>query len=176
MSEAQRVFSHLALVVTDVEKLAGFYVHTFGFERGTPWSAAGRRFAGLMDAEPDGVDGVYLALGDFRLELLAYRTPIASADRPRPAARPGFAHISFVVDDFDATIAAVTSAGGTVHRTMEHTYAGPGQTAIAFVLDPDGNRVELIWHPSPNEATTHAGFLGLTEIGWPARRQVEAEM
>jgi catechol 2,3-dioxygenase-like lactoylglutathione lyase family enzyme len=123
-----------------------------------------------MDAEPDGVDSVYLALDDFRLELLAYRTPVASGERPRPAARPGFAHISFVVDDFAETIAAVTAAGGTLHRTLEHTYAGPGQTMIAFVLDLDGNRVELIWHPSPSEAAAHAGFLGLTKIGWPARK------
>lgn len=171
------VFSHLALVVTDADKLADFYVHAFGFERGAPWPAAGRRFAGLMDAQPDGVDGVYLALGDFRLELLTYRTPIPPRERPRPAARPGFAHISFVVDDFAATIAAATAAGGTVHRTLEHTYAGPGQTLIAFVLDPDGNRVELVWRPSPNEAAAaRAGFLRLTEIGWPARRLVEAEM
>jgi hypothetical protein len=31
--------------------------------------------------------------------------------------------------------------------------------------------VELIRHPSLNEATMHAGFLELTEIGWPARRR-----
>ncbi|MFB7495884.1 hypothetical protein ACFC09_14470 [Streptomyces sp. NPDC056161] len=49
---------------------------------------------------------------------------------------------------------------------------GPGETAIAFVLDPDGNRVELIWHPSAQEAAAHAAFLGLTDLGWPARDQV----
>src|ERR1700741_1058702 len=72
MSGVARAFSHLALVVTDVQKVTAFYVDAFGFERGAPWSSSGRRVAGLMDVEPDGFDGVYLALGDFRLELLSY--------------------------------------------------------------------------------------------------------
>lgn len=174
MSVTERAFSHLALVVTDLEKLAGFYVHALGFERGAPWAAAGRRVADLMDVEPDGFDGLYLALGDFRLELLVYRTQAAPDERPRSAPRPGFAHISFVVDDFETAIAAAEAAGGRLHRRMEHSYVSHGQTAIAIILDPDGNRVELISHPSEEEAAAHAGFLGLTGIGWPARDQVEA--
>ena len=174
MSKEPRAFSHLALVVTDMEKLARFYVDALGFGRGQPWGAAGRRVAGLMDAEPDGFDGVYLALGDFRLELLAYKTRPALGERPRRASEPGFAHISLVVDDFEGTIAAVEAAGGRLHRQLRHHYVGPRETAIAFALDPDGNRVELIWHPSGEEAAAHAGFLGLSGIGWPAREQVEA--
>ena len=172
MSKGPRAFSHLALVVTDLEKLARFYVDALGFERGQPWAAAGRRVAGLMDAEPDGFDGVYLALRDFRLELLSYKSQLAPGERPRRASKPGFAHISLVVDDFEGTIAAVEAAGGRLHRQLKHTF-GAGETAIAFVLDPDGNRVELMWHPSGEEVAAHAEFLGLTEIGWPARVQVE---
>ncbi|MFJ6569334.1 VOC family protein [Streptomyces sp. NPDC091292] len=177
MPGAARVFSHLALVVTDMDTMADFYVDAFGFVRGTPWQAAGRRLAGLMDVEPDGLDSVFLALGDFRLELLAYRSPHPPGERPRPASKPGFAHISLVVDDFAGTLAAVEAAGGRPYRRMGHTYVGPGdvgpgETAIAFVLDPDGNRVEIIWHPSAQEAAAHTAFLGLTHLGWPARDQV----
>jgi catechol 2,3-dioxygenase-like lactoylglutathione lyase family enzyme len=173
MPGTARAFSHLALVVTDLEKVAAFYVDTFGFERGASWFSSGRRVAGLMDVEPDGFDGTYLALGDFRLELLNYRTPVTSGERPRPSARPGFAHISFVVDDLEGTIAAAEASGGAPHRRLAHSFLGPEQTVIAFVLDPDGNRVELIGHPSHEEAVAHANFLGLAGIGWPARAQVE---
>jgi hypothetical protein len=41
---------------------------------------------------------------------------------------------------------------------------------IAFCLDPEGNRIELVSHPSLEEAAAHAGFLGLGELGWPASR------
>lgn len=173
MTGAARAFSHLALVVTDLEKVAAFYVDTFGFERGASWFSSGRRVAGLMDVEPDGFDGTYLALGDFRLELLTYRTPAASGERPRPAARPGFAHISFVVDDLEGTIAAAEASGGALHRRLAHTFLGSEPTDLAFVLDPDGNRVELIRHPSREEAVAHADYLGLAGVGWPARAQVD---
>ncbi|GGM64632.1 VOC family protein [Dactylosporangium sucinum] len=173
MPKAARAFSHIALAVTEVEKLARFYVDALGFERGAPYAAAGRRVATLMDAEPDGFDGVFLRLGDVLLELLAYKTQPEPGERPRRASEPGFAHISFVVEDFDGTIAAVERAGGQLHRRLDHRYVGPGESAIAFCLDPDGNRFELVWHPSPEETEAHAGFLGLADLGWPACYQVE---
>ena len=53
-----------------------------------------------------------------------------------------FGHIAIGVDDAAATCAAVSAAGYTVSRP-----AGPvlgGTTVIAFVVDPDGYKVELI--------------------------------
>ncbi|WP_216892641.1 VOC family protein [Nocardia alni] len=168
----EHVFSHLALVVTDVEKVATFYVEGLGFRRGERYSAAGRRVSGLMDIEPDGFEGVFLGRGDFRLELLGYRTPVDAGERPRIASKPGYAHTSFVVDDFERAIEAIERAGGRLLHRLHNQYVGPGETAIAFCADPDGNRVELIWHPSQGEADAHIGFLGIAGIGWPARNQI----
>jgi catechol 2,3-dioxygenase-like lactoylglutathione lyase family enzyme len=175
MSKPVRVFSHLALSVTDMDKLARFYIDALGFQRAAPYSAAGRRVAALMDAEPDGFDGLFLRMDDFLLELLSYRTRPESGQRPRHAAAPGFAHISLVVEDIDDTIAAVERAGGRAHRRLEHRYVGPGVSSIVFCLDPDGNRFELISHDSYDEAVAHANFLGLGRggVGWPALDQVE---
>ena len=53
-----------------------------------------------------------------------------------------YGHIAISVDDVTATCAQITAAGGTVTRL-----AGPvqgGTTIIAFVLDPDGYKIELI--------------------------------
>lgn len=168
MVNAQHAFSHLALAVTDLEKVADFYVNALGFERGVPYSAAGRRVAVLMDAEPDGFEGIFLALGEFRLELLEYKTKADSGQRPRIASKPGLAHTSFVVDDFEGAILAIERSGGQILHQLRNTYVGPGEAAIAFCTDPDGNRVELVSHSTPEEAEAHAGFLGMSEIGWPA--------
>lgn len=53
-----------------------------------------------------------------------------------------FGHIAISVDSAAETCAAVAAAGYTVSRP-----AGPvlgGTTVIAFVVDPDGYKVELI--------------------------------
>ena len=53
-----------------------------------------------------------------------------------------YGHIAIGVEDAAATCAAVKAAGGNVTRE-----AGPvkgGSTAIAFVQDPDGYKIELI--------------------------------
>jgi len=54
----------------------------------------------------------------------------------------GFGHIALEVDDAYAACAEIKRRGGTVARE-----AGPmkhGTTVIAFVVDPDGYKIELI--------------------------------
>jgi len=54
----------------------------------------------------------------------------------------GFGHIAIEVDDVYAACAEIKRLGGTVVRE-----AGPmkaGTTIIAFVVDPDGYKIELI--------------------------------
>lgn len=54
----------------------------------------------------------------------------------------GFGHIALGVDDIYATCEAIRAAGGTISREpgpMQH-----GTTVIAFVVDPDGYKIELI--------------------------------
>jgi predicted enzyme related to lactoylglutathione lyase len=51
-------------------------------------------------------------------------------------------HVIFTVSDAAATAAAAKAAGGTVAR--EATQYGNTGIFIAFVVDPEGNRIELI--------------------------------
>lgn len=51
-------------------------------------------------------------------------------------------HVIFTVRDAAATAAAAKAAGGTVAR--EAAQFGTSGTFIAFVVDPEGNRIELI--------------------------------
>ena len=51
-------------------------------------------------------------------------------------------HVIFTVTDAAATAAAAKAAGATVAR--EATQYGTSGIFIAFVVDPEGNRIELI--------------------------------
>jgi lactoylglutathione lyase len=170
---ATAAFSHLALVVGDIDPMASFYVDAFGFQIGETYTSGGRRVAGLMECDPQGFTGVFLGRGSFLLELLQYVGGSAPHAGPRPANRPGFAHIGLVVEDIHAVLGKVETAGGRVRTRLDHRFAGPEETTIAMCLDPEGNRIELMAHPSPAESDAHATYLGLAGLGWLGRDAVE---
>jgi glyoxylase I family protein len=164
----QARFSHIAMSVADLERAVDFYTGVFGFSAGKPYAAAGRRVAALMEADPQGFDGVFLRLDDLLLELLAHARPIPPDQVPRRAAELGIAHLSFVVDDLAEVIARVEAAGGHVRTRLQHEFEPGPATEIVFCTDPDGNRIELIEHPDRAQAGAHRRFLGLSDLGWPA--------
>ena len=160
-------YSHLAVSVADLDRGRDFYTRALWFEAGTGYEAAGRRVAALMEADARRFRGVFLRRGPVLVELLAYDPPLVPAMTPRRADEIGYAHISVVVEDLEATIAAVVAAGGELRTRLEIGFAD-GASTVVFVTDPDGNRVELIAHSTVAERDGHAGFLGLTGLGWPA--------
>jgi lactoylglutathione lyase len=63
----------------------------------------------------------------------------------------GYGHVALGVEDIHAVCTQVRSAGGQVTREpgpMKH-----GKTVIAFVVDPDGYKIELIEESSRSRAT-----------------------
>lgn len=164
----QAIYSHLAVNVSDLAASTAFYVEAFGFVPGRPYRAGGRRLATFMDVDPAGFDGVFLRLGDVMVELLAHRAEAPARDAARRATSPGPTHVSFVVTGFDEFVHRVHAAGGSLLSTMEYAFAAGPPTRIAFCLDPDGNRIELVQHPDADEARAHAAFLGADGLGWPA--------
>ncbi|HEY1466144.1 MAG TPA: VOC family protein, partial [Acidimicrobiales bacterium] len=67
---------------------------------------------------------------------------------PAPTGRPsehrnqlGLTHLSFYVDDVDATATALVAAGGAVIGSTRTTSEG---IDLLFLRDPDGVRVELM--------------------------------
>jgi catechol 2,3-dioxygenase-like lactoylglutathione lyase family enzyme len=160
-------YSHLAVSVADLDRSRAFYTQALGFEPGAEYEAAGRRVVAAMESAAARFRGVFLRRGPVLLELLCYDGFRAPARTPRPADELGYAHISLVVDEVDAALAAAVAYGGTERTRLELTFAD-GLTAIVFVTDPDGNRVEFIAHSTTRERDGHAAFLGLTDLGWPA--------
>lgn len=162
-------YSHLAISVADIERSRGFYVGALGFAAAQPYVAGGRRVATLMECDPAGFTGLFLRCGDVLVELLEHHAGRTADPMARAADEHGLAHISFIVDDLDRAVAAVEAHGGALRTRFEHVF-GPGGTGsvIVFCTDPDGNRIELIQHADDVETASHAEYLGLDRLGWPA--------
>jgi lactoylglutathione lyase len=153
------MFSHVGQCVSDLDASRAFYVEVLGFVEVMDLDVSGSQSATLLRL-PDPVEAraVYLKRDDFVLELLAFTAPAPLAGRDRTMIEPGLTHISFGVDDLDATCAAVVEHGGTVLAESRLPNA-------VFVRDPDGQLVELL------AGTSFAERLHGELSGRPARRR-----
>ena len=70
-----------------------------------------------------------------------------SAD-PHWLGNPGTGHVAFLVDDLDAELERLTTAGVDIEMPGFHP-GGRSDVYVAFVRDPDGNHVELVQAPFP---------------------------
>ena len=133
---ATAVMNHVGQCVADIGRAEHFYVELLGFEvdrrLDVPDEAAGPL---LGIAPPVGLSATYLRKGDFQLELLGYDRPGNPPFRERVLNEPGLTHLSFSVDDLDATVDRVESLGGEVVTRLPFA---------VFVRDPDGQMLELL--------------------------------
>ena len=114
---------HVVLYVTDVEKMANFYRDTLGFR------------------EVDRGPGMALfSSGRTHHELLLIE--IGGVPRERHTPEPGLYHIGFKIGDGPEALKAVyqelQGKGVTVVGSADHFV-----THSLYVLDPDGNELEL---------------------------------
>jgi catechol 2,3-dioxygenase-like lactoylglutathione lyase family enzyme len=131
------VVNHVGLCVTDLDRSCAFYIDVLGFEPDRELAVPDQAAGYLLSVEaPVGLTAVYLRRGPFTLELLHFDRPGNPAADDHPFNQPGLTHLSFAVADLDASVALVTERGGEVLTLI------PG--AAAIVLDPDGQRLELL--------------------------------
>lgn len=141
-------YGHTNLIARHWRALARFYEELFGctvvpperdysgpeLERGTgvPGSALRGVHLRLPGHGPEGPT----------LEIFNYSI---LKDAPAPAVnRPGFGHITFVVDDVLAAREAVLAAGGrSVGEVVTLTTAAGERLTWVYVTDPEGNIIEL---------------------------------
>jgi catechol 2,3-dioxygenase-like lactoylglutathione lyase family enzyme len=138
-----RHLEHVGIVVDDLAAATAFFV-ALGLEVDGETSVEG----GLVD-RINGLDGVRADVvmlrtpeGTAQLELAKYRTPAYDGDAapaPPPNA-PGIRHILFVVDDCQASLAALQEQGGELVGELvnyEDIYW------LCYVRGPAGIIVEL---------------------------------
>jgi catechol 2,3-dioxygenase-like lactoylglutathione lyase family enzyme len=104
---------HVGIVVDDLAAATAFFV-ALGLESLGDASAEGEaldRIVGLEGARTD-VTMLQTPDGHSRLEVIEFHSPpAADGDRDAPANVPGLRHITFAVDDLDATLADLRPHG-----------------------------------------------------------------
>ncbi len=94
---------HVAMAVADLERAVDVYTRLFGAEV----ELRGR-------IEDQGVDAVYLLVGEGRVELVSPLAPDTPVGRFLERRGPGMHHVAFEVDDLGAAIAALEREGADV--------------------------------------------------------------
>lgn len=146
--------SHVGLCVSDLDASRRFYCDRLGFRPVHALEVSGEEADRLLELSDVDLQAVYLERDGVRIELLHYREPGHRGEGiVRPMNALGLTHLSFRVDDLDATVRALRAAGV---RVLEQTRidAEHGVAAV-FVTDPDGTRVELV--QSPGDPTALPG-------------------
>ena len=115
-------FHHLSMRVRDLEASIKFYTEVLGFTPAFDFTnEQGERY------------GIYLHVGG-RTFVELFQGGLAER-----APRQSYQHFCLEVDDFEQTVADLRARGGEVTDVkvgMDHSWQ-------AWVVDPDGNRVEL---------------------------------
>ncbi|WP_049567681.1 VOC family protein [Nonomuraea sp. SBT364] len=120
-----KAFDHLVLNVRDVERSLEFYSGTLGLEqeRVEEWRAGKASFPSVRVSESTIID------------LVA-----------RPRGESNVDHICLVVDPLDWQ-EVIDSGVFTVLEGPVPRFGARGDAQSIYVLDPDGNTVELRWYP-----------------------------
>jgi catechol 2,3-dioxygenase-like lactoylglutathione lyase family enzyme len=166
-------FSHLALGVPDIEASAQFYCEVFGFKRaeGT-FTASGEDMVKLLEVPDADLEALFIGRDGIFLELLRYENSFSRRDLPLNDNEYGYVHLSFRMADLAETLEKVDRYGGTVLSDTRIAMEMPGAehpTTFMFVLDPDGNRIELIEHLDLASVQGHRDFLRVGQLDWATR-------
>lgn len=126
----QARLEHIGIWVTDLERMCSFYVRVMG-------GRAGQRYHNPAT----GFSSYFISFGSgSRIELM-HRSQLTPQSVP-PAA--GYAHVALSLGsraEVDAQTEALRRAGVTVESSPRVTGDGYYE---AVILDPEGNRIELM--------------------------------
>ena len=137
-----RRLEHIGIVVDDLAAATAFFA-ALGLEVEGETTVAGELVDRINGLESVRAEIVILRTpdGNAKLELARYHSPACeSENRPAPANAPGIRHILFVVDDINATLAALRAHGGELVGELvnyENSYW------LCYVRGPAGIIVEL---------------------------------
>lgn len=141
-------FFHLCICVSDLERSLRFYCDGLGFVHNETFRV-GSDMAPLMQMEGNvELTSVYLGMTGVRLELWHFDQPAAQRPPARPMNTLGLTHIAIRVPDIDAAVSRAEAYGGTYLPTTRTRSNMDGlESDIVYILDPDGQRIELLWMP-----------------------------
>ena len=138
--------THVGICVSDMERSLRFYRDLLGFRFEHDLHVEGEPSDTLLRLRGVRLDAAYLQRDGIRIELLRFASPPAPRPRVRAMHEHGLTHLSFRVADIDATLAALRAAG---ERVLDDTVIRipDFHAAACFVVDPDGQLIELVQSP-----------------------------
>jgi len=124
---------HVAMAVEDLDEAVETYQRLFGAEVET------RDFI-----EGQGVEAVYLRLGDRRVELLAALGEDTPVGRFLARRGPGLHHVAFEVDDVREAMRELAEGGATVIDVEPRPGLGGGLVSFVHPESVHGVLVEVV--------------------------------
>jgi lactoylglutathione lyase len=148
--------SHVGICVSDLDRSLRFYRDLLGFAQEHDLEVAGEPTGTLLRLPDVQLKAVYLTRDGVRIELLHFASPPGPARRDRVMNEPGLTHLSFRVADLQGVVRVLRDAG---ERVLDETVLDfPAfQSAACFVVDPDGQLIELVQAPGDPSAPPRSG-------------------
>ena len=129
--------AHSGIGVSDIARSTRFYRELLGFEPCRTLDMGSDLVSGFLELDPPAdMKAVYLMLGDFQLELLAFEPAGENHVRDRKMNHAGLTHVSIGVTSVPDVLARVKHYGGELVTTL-------GDKA-AMIRDPDGQLWEIL--------------------------------
>src|SRR5579863_9513273 len=133
VAHAQVALDSVRVAAKDTVALAKFYQAAFGMQE-------------VNRIENPGGTEVFVNIGATVEAAKANKNPLMILfHRESDDVKDPVPHVIFIVKDMAKTVAAVKAAGGTM--TGDPRPFGNSGIILGFVVDPAGNRVELIQRP-----------------------------
>jgi glyoxylase I family protein len=137
-------FYHVSLCVSDMERSLGFYRDTLGFRVMAQLVREGPEVSRVMGLANAKFRAAFLKRDGINLELICFDYPKGRAfPREHRSNDIGLSHLTFTVDDLDATIRDLEAKGVTVL----HDTRGATRAPICQCKDPDGMIIEMYQAP-----------------------------
>jgi glyoxylase I family protein len=139
---------HTGITVSNLERSLAFWRDVLGFELSHRAHQTGE-----LAEEITGVPGAEISLAvlkapGHKIELLEYLAP---KDRKQIDVRPcdvGSAHVALTVDNLDAVLEKVSTAGWKAAGKPQTLGSGPNAgKRVIYVRDPDGTTIEFMQPP-----------------------------
>lgn len=140
-------YVHTNIIAKDWRKLMSFYINVFDCRL----KPVERNLSGKWLVEGTAVpnarlQGVHLLLPGYPDDgptLEIYQYEINQEKPPTHANREGFGHMAFLVEDVEKMMEKVMAHGGKAQgKIVEQTF-DYGHLTFVYVLDPEGNILEL---------------------------------
>jgi catechol 2,3-dioxygenase-like lactoylglutathione lyase family enzyme len=141
---------HVNLVVEDLPAMTAFYRDVLGLRLTREITIGGDWIQAVTGLENVEADVAYLeADAGAGIELISYRSP--QGGRPPGLGdpnTPGIRHVALCVDDLDAAVASLRTAGAELLSEIRQVPTvqvefGGRQKRIVYCRDPEGNLLEL---------------------------------